>query len=109
MLNLIVNYQRRHSVSAVSGIPSDWRRSGYNIKSESPKLFQELLDTIDASFLLVSFNSEGFISFDTMRHMLQQIGLLKTLEVLYSAFRGSRNLRNRPTQVKEYLFLVERR
>jgi hypothetical protein len=31
------------------------------------------------------------------------------MEQDYATFRGCRNLRNRPLQVKEYLFLLERR
>ena len=32
MLNLLVHYQRPKEISKVSGIPTDWRRSGYNTK-----------------------------------------------------------------------------
>ena len=33
MLNLLVDYQRPRQVSTVSGIPTDWRRSDYNVRS----------------------------------------------------------------------------
>ena len=108
MLNLLVNYARPETISRVSGIPKDWRRSGYNIRSQSPPLFRELLRVIDAPFLLVSFNNEGFISRMAMEEMLREIGQVKVFEILYNTYRGGRNLRNRPPYVTESLFLVDR-
>jgi len=108
MLNLLLRYRRPTQVSRVSGIPVDWQRSGYNVRSKSYSLLKQLLHTIDAPFLLVSFNNEGFISPDKMRAMLTELGTVKTLETQYNAFRGSRNFNNRSIHVTEQLFLVER-
>jgi adenine-specific DNA-methyltransferase len=109
MLNLLVHYKRPDKISRVSGIPSDWRRSGYNVRTKSLPLLEELLHKIDARFLLISFNNEGFISPDEMRAMLQKIGTVDEFRVRYNTFRGSRNLRNRTIHVTEQMFLVERR
>lgn len=108
MLNLLVNYQRPNDVSKVSGIPTDWRRSGYNVRSQSLKLFEELVETLDAKFLLISFNNEGFISPQEMRAMLNRLGAVNEYEMKYNAFRGSRNFDRRAIHVVEQLFLVER-
>ena len=108
MLNLLVGYKRPDNISRVSGIPSDWRRSGYNVRAKSLPLLEELLHNIDARFLLISFNNEGFISPDEMRTMLQKIGAVDEFNVRYNTFRGSRNLRNRTIHVTEQMFLVER-
>ncbi|MFZ5990705.1 MAG: DNA adenine methylase [Deinococcota bacterium] len=109
MLNLIVRYQRPTHVSRVSGIPANWRRSGYNVRNRALPLLKDLLDNIDASFLLVSFNNEGFIPPEKMRMMLDGLGRVEVIELPYNAFRGSRNFNNRSIHVTEYLFLVERR
>lgn len=109
MLNLLVHYERPAHVSRVSGIPTHWRRSGYNVRSQSLELFTQLVESLDARFLLVSFNNEGFISPDQMRDLLNKIGKVDVLETKYNAFRGSRNFTNRPIHVTEQLFLVERR
>jgi len=108
MLNLLVHYRRPTDISKVSGIPSDWRRSGYNVKSRSLRLLHELLHTLDARFLLVSFNDEGFVTPDAMTRLLRQLGRVDRMEMQYNAFRGSRNLRDRDIHVTEHLFLVER-
>jgi len=109
MLNLIVNYRRPANISQVSGIPTNWRRSGYNVRSKALSLLKDLLYNIDTSFLLVSFNNEGFIPPEKIRKMLDELGAVEVIELPYNAFRGSRNFNNRSIHVTEYLFLVERR
>ncbi len=109
MLNLLVNYKQPDKISRVSGIPPDWRRSGYNVRTKSLPLLEGLLHKIDARFLLISFNNEGFISPHEMRAMLQKIGAVDEFSARYNTFRGSRNLRNRSLHVTEQMFLVERK
>jgi adenine-specific DNA-methyltransferase len=108
MLNLLVHYQRPGDISQVSGIPTDWRRSGYNVKSKSLNLMHDLLYALDARFLLISFNDEGFITPSDMQRLLAKLGKVSRFDIKYNAFRGSRNLRSRQTHVTEQLFLVER-
>jgi adenine-specific DNA-methyltransferase len=109
MLNLLVHYQRPEPVSRVSGIPVGWRRSGYNIRARSLGLLSDLFSNTDARYLLVSFNDEGFVAPDQMRALLATLGAVEAVSLRYNAFRGSRNLRQRPLHVTEHLFLVERR
>lgn len=109
MLNLIARYQRPEQVSKVSGIPTDWNRSGYNVRSKSLTLMTDLVEHLDARFLLISFNDEGFIPPGEMRSMLSGFGSVETIETQYNAFRGSRSFENRSIHVTEHLFLVERR
>ena len=108
MLNLITNYVRPTSVSKVAGIPTDWRRSGYNVRSRSSFLLFDLLESLDAKFVMISFNDEGFISRRRMENMLHSLGSFQLLERPYNAFRGSRNFTNRPIHVTEQLFLLEK-
>lgn len=108
MLNLIVNNKKPTETSLVSGIPTDWNRSTYNKKKEALTSFSELIHNIRAKFLLISFNSEGFISLQAMLELLNSVGHTTVLETNYNAFRASRNLQNRAMHVKEYLYLVEK-
>lgn len=108
MLNLLVHYERPAKVSRVSGIPVDWQRSGYNVRAKSLPLLRQLFDTLDARFLLVSFNDEGFVRPTDMYAMLRRLGVVQTFETRYNTYRASRNLRNRSLHVTEHLFLVER-
>jgi adenine-specific DNA-methyltransferase len=109
MLNLLVRYERPSRVSRVSGIPVDWKRSGYNVRARSAALLEDLVAAIDAPFLLVSFNDDGFIEPERMRATLARFGRVDAAATKYNVFRASRNLHGRELHVTEQLFLVERR
>jgi adenine-specific DNA-methyltransferase len=68
----------------------------------------ELVDSCKAKFLLLSFNSEGFVKKQRLEEILARLGRVEVLETSYNTFRGSRNLSGRPIHVKEYLFLLEK-
>ncbi|MFN3168628.1 MAG: DNA adenine methylase [Phycisphaeraceae bacterium] len=108
MLNLLLTYERPKEMSRVSGIPTDWNRSAYNKKPKAYDAFAELIQATRAKFLLISFNSEGFIKKRQMLELLERFGNVEVLETQYNTFRGSRNLRERSVHVTEYLYLVER-
>jgi len=108
MLNLIAGNRSPGAISGISGIPEDWNRSDYNKKKKAKPALLDLANSLDAKFLLISFNSEGYIEKDEMLAMLRTIGKTAVLETPYNTFRGSRNLGKRDMYVTEYLFLVEK-
>ena len=108
ILNLIIENKYPEKVSAVSGIPDNWNRSAYNKKQYALSALTDLVTNINARFVLISFNSEGFISLNDMKDMLAKIGRVDILETRYNTFRGCRNLTNRDIHVKEYLYLLEK-
>ncbi len=111
MLNLIADYKKpdREHISRISGIPADWNRSAYNKKKQISGVFEDLIASLRAKFILISFNSEGFISKEDMIAMLSKYGSVSVLESKYNTFRGSRNLSGRDIHVKEYLFLLHKK
>ena len=114
MLNLILENKYPENISNVSGIPNNWNRSLYNKKQYAYSALSELVENIKAKYVLISFNSEGFISLDEMKDMLKKIGKVQVLETSYNTFRGCRNLTNlaekgeRDIHVTEYLYLLEK-
>ena len=108
MLNLIVANKRPEAVSPISGIAEGWNRSAYNKKQFAYDALTDLATNIKAKYVLISFNSEGFITLDEMQAMLTKIGKVEVLETKYNTFRGCRNLANREIHVKEYLFLLKK-
>ncbi len=109
MLNLLVSYKRPEKISRVSGIPSDWQRSGYNQRTKAFQLFKDLVETLNAKYVLISFNSEGFITKEMMASILNPLGKVEIIACPYNTFRGSRNLRNRSIHVTEFLYVLEKR
>jgi adenine-specific DNA-methyltransferase len=108
MLNLILDNKYPDSISKISGIPENWNRSAYNKKQYALSALTNLVTEIKSKYVLISFNSEGFVSLDEMKNMLIKIGKLEVLETTYNTFRGCRNLANRDIHVTEYLYLLEK-
>lgn len=108
MLNLINDYIEPSVISKVSGIPTNWNKSNYNKKQEALLSLEHLCTNINAKYILISFNSEGFISFEEMVGMLNKLGKVRTFEQNYNVYRGCRNLSGRNIHVLEYLFLLEK-
>jgi len=108
MLNYLHNYVRPASFSEVSGIPTNWNRSDFNVRTKSLNSLRETVGNLNAKFMLISFNDEGFIAPDDMRDMLKSMGRLSEVSKSYNTFRGSRNLHSRSDKVTEHLFLLER-
>ena len=114
MLNVILENKYPENISNISGIPDNWKRSAYNKKLYAYSALSELVENIKAKYVLISFNSDGFISLDEMKCMLKKVGKVQILETSYNTFRGCRNLANlaekgdRDIHVKEYLYLLEK-
>lgn len=108
MLNLLCDYERPTDISRVSGIPTGWQRSGYNVRAQSPKLLIDLIERTPARFLLLSFNAEAFVAPEALNNALCAHGRVEEIVIPYTTFRGSRNLRERSISVNEHLFLLER-
>jgi len=108
MLNLILDYKYPENYSKISGIPKNWNRSDYNKGNRALKALTSLVENINSKYIVISFNSEGFINLDEMKIMLNKIGKVEILETKYNTFRGCRNLNNREIHVKEYLYLMEK-
>ena len=108
MLNLILKNKLDANISKVSGIVQNWNRSVFNKPYAALNSMEEIISSISSKYVIISYNSEGFISFDEMSGMLKKYGNLKTREITYNAFRGSRNLKNRNIHVREYLFVLEK-
>ena len=109
MLNLINNYIEPEVISKVSGIPVDWNKSSYNKKAQALASLKELCENLNTKYILISFNSEGFVSYEEMVGMLKSMGDVRTFDHKYNVFRACRNLRDRDIHVYEYLFLLRKK
>lgn len=109
MLNFLLDYRKPERLSPVSGIPEGWNHSAYNSRRHVAEALLKLLSAIRAPFVLLSYNSEGFICPRDMQQLLEPDWKVSLIEQEYTTFRGCRNLRNRALTVKELLYLLERR
>lgn len=93
--------------SSASGIPNNWNRSGYNNKDLQPKLLKNLIDIIPAKYVILSYNSTGFLSVDKIQSIVEGYSFDK-IAIPYIQFRGSRNFDNSKKDVTEFLFLIKK-
>ena len=109
MLNLIIKKKLDVPISKVSGITQDWNRSVFNKPYLALLSMEKVVSSLHSKYIIISYNSEGFISFEEIQTMLKRYGKLKTVEIKYNTFRGSRNLNRRNIHVKEYLFVLKKK
>lgn len=108
MLNIISDYKRPEKISHVSGIPEDWNRSSYNKQHKVKEAFEDLIKSVRGKYILVSYNSESFLSKQEIEKILSDFGNVSVLEKQYNTYRGSRNLKERNIYVYEYLFILKK-
>ena len=108
MLNLLLRYEEPKTCSVVSGIPTDWNRSPYNRRQDAAASLSRLLAELPARYILISYNSEGFIRPEEMQQLLAPLGRVQEMVTDYATFRGCRNLRSRSLKVQEFLYLLEK-
>jgi adenine-specific DNA-methyltransferase len=92
------------------------RRSDFNSKRLFRETFEQLLSRIQARYLVVSFNNEGYIQREQMLDLLSPRGEVAVAEVDYDRYVGARIGIYNPDGVKvgkishlrnkEYLFVV---
>lgn len=108
MLNVILKNDFPTNISTVSGIVADWNRSNYNKKAKIYESLNEVINNLNVKYILLSYNSEGFLSYDEIIEMLDQYGTVSVFSTQYNTFRGCRNLNDRDIHVTEYLFLLKK-
>lgn len=109
MLNILCDYRRPLDISRVSGIPKEWNRSFYNKARHAETRLFDAIDNVKADFVLISYNSEGFIKRDRFISELWSLGEVSVMDTCYNTFRGCRNLSDRDRYVTENLYLVDKR
>lgn len=110
MLNVICNNKITGELSKVSGIPNDWKKSSYNNKNDIHNTFETLINDIDAKYIVISYNNEGFLTKNEFISILSKYGKLTIKEIPYTVYRGGRNVSQRQNpKVIEYLYILEKK
>lgn len=94
--NILNNYVDSENISKVAGIPNNWsdRASLYNKKQEACKAMDDLIKNIRSKYIIISYNNEGFITYDEMSEILSKYGDYYVKEAEYPTFRGGMAKRN---------------
>ncbi|MFV0328265.1 MAG: DNA adenine methylase [Dysgonomonas sp.] len=108
LLNTICNNRLDSDISNISGIPVQKHKSNYNNRNKIFETFNNLISQANAEYLIISYNSEGFIDYQDMINLLSNYGKIKVRKIEYPTYRGSRNLNGRAKTVTEYLFILHK-
>lgn len=74
--------------------------SAFNSKKRIEPALRELIDAIDARYVIVSFSDEGYLDESTLREILQARGALSVLSVDYKRYVGAQIGIYNPSGVK---------
>lgn len=109
MLNILSDENEIIKIQdGVSGISEDWNRSDYNKRNPAILAMNDLIKNTNSKFILISYNNEGIIPFESFKNILETYGKTTIFEQDYNTYRGCRNLKNRNIKVKELLWILEK-
>lgn len=93
-----------------SAIRDDWqtaRRSAYNYRGEAEPAFDELLDAIDAKFILVSYSTDGLIPLETLLSACVARGDTRVLCQPYKRYRVSAQRFSKKPMNVEFVAVID--
>ncbi len=93
-----------------AGIRKDWKltRSPYCSRGSALPALSALLDTVDARYVVLSYNTEGIIPFEELVEMLSRQGHVDLFGSDYTVYRGGKQSLSRKTSNVEFALVVER-
>ncbi len=93
-----------------AGIRNDWdkTRSLYCYKDTAFEVFKDLIQSINARYLLISYNTEGIINFEDLILELTKAGKLELFGNEYVKYRGGRQSLNREINNIEFVLVVDK-
>lgn len=93
-----------------AGIRRDWtaRRSPFCVRSQAPQAFAALIAATDARSVVLSYNTEGIIPFETLWETLSTHGKTELLVQDYVTYRGGRQSPDRQVHNLELLLVLTR-
>lgn len=94
---------------AKGGIRKDWTktRSDYCYKKSAAISFRQLINTIQADRLLVSYSTEGIIPFREMLEILGEKGRLDIVVSEYTRYRGGKQALSTTLSNVEFVLIVD--
>lgn len=92
-----------------AGIRHDWvnTRSSYCYKTEAEIAFKDLINKIDAHYILISYSTDGIIPFDTMREICLSKGKTTIVTNEYTTYRGGKQSNQRKNTNIEFILCID--
>ena len=91
-----------------AGIRRDWvrTRSEFCVRSRASGALEELLVSVDAGLIALSYNTEGLVSIEEVYEIMSRLGRTTLMGTDYVLYRGGRQSMLRSTYNLEYLLIL---
>lgn len=97
----------RPELKGKTGIPSTCFLSPFCRKASVEAAFETLFRSLDARWLILSYNSESLVTKDAMVALMSKYGTVTVKEQSYKRFKSYEY--NKDVDIKEYLFILEKK
>lgn len=104
-LNYIAKYDKTIELTGKTGLIDGYNRSSFCRKGEVIEAFKKMIEKIQAKHLIMSYNNEGIMDYDTLKKILESRGKLKLYKIPYKKFKAQMSVDIE--SVYEYLWFVE--
>jgi len=104
-LNFIAKYDKNILPYGKTGLIKNSNKSNYSVKKNVLDTFTDLINDLDAKFILVSYNNEGLMDSDTIVEILKSKGKTSLYKYEYKKFKSQATQLD--DKVYEYLYLCE--
>jgi len=105
-LNFIAEYNPSLVVKGKTGLLEGYNKSDFCKKTRVKAAFQQLLDTLDADYLVLSYNNEGLLGKEDLKEMLQARGKVTLYTIPYKKYKSAKETQAKE-EVEEYLWFIE--
>ena len=112
LLDIINNWNSEQNIpNTTRGQPKNWQTSEYNSFTHAEKAFTDLINNINAKFILLSYNNGGIIPLEKIQTILEKKGKVEKIPVqhkTYNRLKGIANYKKKSEKesIKEYMWLV---
>jgi len=99
--------EEKPTLHGKTGIPSTCFLSPFCRKASVGAAFETLFKTLDTRWLILSYNSESLVSKEAMVALMSKYGTVTVEEQSYKRFKSYEY--NKDVDIKEYLFILEKK
>lgn len=92
-----------------AAIRHDWikTKSSYCYKGEAEDVFRDLIQNLNARYILISYSTDGIIPFEKMRDICTQKGKLSIVTNEYTTYRGGKQSNKRQNTNIEFILCID--
>lgn len=104
-LNYIALYDKQIKLKGKTGLIENYNKSSFSSKTKVKTVFEETISNLDCYVIILSYNSEGILSYEDIKTTLMEKGKVILYKIKYKKFKNNKNVKK--NIVTEYLWFVE--